>query len=304
MSPVVNNKTFNRARSRQSTDQDLDLVRAIMSGSVESWHAFVDRYSGLVFSVLRQQLFVEDEDEIQNVYVDILEDLYENKLREYRGKASLATWLVLVTRGRAVDYLRKKRGRRQMPRGYEKLNEFDRRVFQLHFIEGLGFEAVVQTAGWDEVGCRAVDIAASIDRIITHVDRRYLKRLEYEADARRQGIKTGKLLEYLHRAEVEISGHETDRSPNHSFDDGEQRRKLAMLESLTRRLSAEERRLLALRFEEGLTARQISEKMSLGGQRKVYTAIDRVIRRLRAMFAVEGYDPRADSEDYSAEIRG
>jgi RNA polymerase sigma factor (sigma-70 family) len=293
MSPVARKHAASRPHQKQRAGDDLDLVRAVLSGSVESWHAFVDRYSGLILSVLRQQLFGEDDDEIQTVYVDVLKDLYDDKLREYRGKAAITTWLVLVARGKAVDCLRKKRGRRQLPTGYDRLTAQDRKVFQLHFVEGLDFEAVLLTLNWNGGGYRVEDIVSSVGRIIERVDGRHIKRLEYENDARRRGINTGALLEYLYAAELELRGSNTFPSPERFLEDGERQRTVARLERLKARLPAGDQRLLVMRFDRGWTARQISDALDMGGQRKVYTALNRVLNRLRALYYGEEPERRA-----------
>lgn len=300
MSPVARKQVAFHPHHRQRIGDDLDLVRDVLSGSVESWHAFVDRYSGLILSVLRQQLFAEDDDEIQTVYVDVLKDLYDEKLRGYKGKAALATWLVLVARGNAVDYIRKKRGRRQLPRGYERLTECERKVFQLHFVEGLDFESVLRTLNWDNGGYTLEDVVSSVGRIVESVDRRHLKRLEYENDGRRRGVSPSAILEYLYAAEVEVRGSGASRSPEQILEDDERQRMIARLKTLKERLSLEDQELLALRFDRGWTARQISEELEMGGQRKVYTALDRAINQLRALFFGGEPGERASTTKISA----
>ena len=57
----------------------------------------------------------------------------------------------------------------------------------------------------------------------------------------------------------------------------------ARVRALLSELPAEERRVLELRFDRGLTVREISKKLKLGGQRRAYTVIDRAIRRLRIL---------------------
>jgi DNA-directed RNA polymerase specialized sigma24 family protein len=49
------------------------------------------------------------------------------------------------------------------------------------------------------------------------------------------------------------------------------------------RLPDDEQRLLTLRFEQGWTAKRIAEELGLGGQRSVYTRIDRILRDLRRL---------------------
>lgn len=283
MCPVARMKPLSTPDRDQRIARDRDLVDAILSGSVEAWHAFVDRYTGLILSVLRQRLFVEDDDEIQSVYVDVLESLYFSKLREYVGAASLATWLVFVTRGKAVDYLRKKRGRRHLPRGYNKLTPRDRRVFQLHFVEGLDFEAVLHMLNGEAGPFEAEDLVASVSRIVDCVDSGYLKLLDYEKDARRRNFPVGRLVKYFYQSEAELWGRGEPLTPEQVLAEGERRRMMTRVEALKAGLPPLDRKLLAMRFEKGWTAKQISKQLGFRGQRKVYTALNRALRRLREL---------------------
>ena len=43
-------------------EEDLALIAKVDGGSTAHWHAFVDRYAGLIYSVIRRQLFAEDDE--------------------------------------------------------------------------------------------------------------------------------------------------------------------------------------------------------------------------------------------------
>jgi len=58
---------------------DLDLAQAVSNGSVEAWHRLIDQYSGLIYTVVRRNLFAAKDDEVRTVFVDILEALYDGK---------------------------------------------------------------------------------------------------------------------------------------------------------------------------------------------------------------------------------
>ena len=75
--------------------EDLALIEMVLGGSVAHWHAFVDRYAGLIYSVIRRQLFAEEEDDVRTVFADVLESLYRGKLSEFRGSSELSTWLIV-----------------------------------------------------------------------------------------------------------------------------------------------------------------------------------------------------------------
>ena len=76
--------------------EGVELARAVSEGSIPHWHAFVDRYSGLIYSVIRRQLFAETEDDVRNVFADVLDVLYRGKLAEFAGRSDLSTWLIVV----------------------------------------------------------------------------------------------------------------------------------------------------------------------------------------------------------------
>ncbi len=88
---------------------DVRLVDAILAGSVDAWHEFITLHAGIIEAVLRKKLF--DLDETRDVFVGLLHDLLQHKLASYRGEASLATWLAVVTRRAATDAIRRRLGR-------------------------------------------------------------------------------------------------------------------------------------------------------------------------------------------------
>ena len=109
---------------------------------------------------------------------------------------------------------------------------------------------------------------------------------------------------HLYRAEVELWGSGSVKTPDQVMAEADRGRAIKRLGELTAKLDKEDRKLLALRFEEGLTARKISERLGMDGQRSVYTAINRALRQLRCLFLSDTPDAEAISEDFSAEIRG
>jgi DNA-directed RNA polymerase specialized sigma24 family protein len=58
-------------------------------------------------------------------------------------------------------------------------------------------------------------------------------------------------------------------------------RMAARVRELLSELSEEERDIVRLRYEEGWTAQRIAEEKGYTGQRRVYTVLDGVLRKLR-----------------------
>jgi DNA-directed RNA polymerase specialized sigma24 family protein len=144
--------------------EDLTHAREIVSGSTDAWENFVHRYSGLIFSVIRRYLLKEDEDEQRNVYVRVLEDLYTRRLADYDGSSSLATWVVTVARSRSFDFLRGRYGRRAAPRWLEDCPEHERRVYTLHYIEGLGLREIARRLESEGYSCSEADVCTPWER--------------------------------------------------------------------------------------------------------------------------------------------
>jgi len=282
-----------RRSSRQSDreretrlKEDLALIEQVLAGSTAHWHTFVDRYSGLIYSVIRRQLFAEDEDDVRTVFVDVLEALYRGKLGEFRGRSALSTWLIVVARGFALDFLRRRDGRRKLPKGHDQLSAFEQQIFRLHYGEGLGFEAVIHTLASMGQTATADQIARAILRIESLFDARYLRRLEYDARAPSLGVASGRLLDFLMRTDMAREAARED-TPERAMDRARIEEEAARARALLDTLSGEEREVVRLRYEEGWTAKRISDELGLGGQRRVYTILDRVLRHLRKLLRDE-----------------
>jgi RNA polymerase sigma factor (sigma-70 family) len=101
----------------------------------EAWDAFLDQYRGLLFAAIRH--YVQDHDDVMDVFTWVCEALRDEDLRRLRsfaggsaGRARFGTWLVVVVRHLAVDWLRKRDGRLR-PRSVEAgLTDLQRRIVE------------------------------------------------------------------------------------------------------------------------------------------------------------------------------
>jgi RNA polymerase sigma factor (sigma-70 family) len=282
MKPSKPSKSAANASQRETrVHEDLALIEMVLGGSTVHWHAFVDRYAGLIYSVIRRQLFAEDEDDVRTVFADVLEALYRGKLSEFRGNSELSTWLIVVSRGKALDHLRHIQGRRKNPQGWDELSPFERLVFKFHFVEGLGFEAVIHSLRSAGSGASAEAVAHAVLKIGGTIDKHYLRRLESDSKAPALGVVSGRLLDYLKHMEFERERSEDD--PDEGFAREGTERMAARVRELLGELSEEEREVVRMRFEEGWTADRIARERGLSGQRRVYTILDGALRRLRRL---------------------
>jgi len=238
-----------------------------------------------MYSILRRYLF--DEDDLRDVYVDVLQKLYNDKLQQYSGRSSLATWLVCVTRNQVRDFLRKSKGRYDQIAGLDLLSDQEREIFRLYYLEGRPFSDVLTQFSRQGGSDDPATLIVLLSRIESNLSNRTLRRLAYDFRADSVGAVSGRLLEYLDqlRTDLETRG-QTDR-PDYALLEQESRTTINQVRELVNRLPAEERRLLELRFDRGWTARRIAEEEELGSPRQVYTVIDRAVRRLRRWLAGE-----------------
>jgi RNA polymerase sigma factor (sigma-70 family) len=91
---------------------DSDLLQAVIAGDVAGWQKFVLKYANFIYRAIDK--YCDDYDEKMTVFLHILEKLRENRfsrLSRFEGKAKLSTWLTIVSRRLALDFLRAKYGR-------------------------------------------------------------------------------------------------------------------------------------------------------------------------------------------------
>jgi RNA polymerase sigma factor (sigma-70 family) len=258
---------------------ELNLTRAVLAGDESAWHAFVTRHSGILIAILRRYIF--DQDDVRSVYVDVLAELRRGKLAEFAGRSSLSTWLACIARGAAVDHLRHNLGRREEPAGLADLDQRQREVFRLYYIEGRAYEDVrlrLHQAGQLADGISLAEILADIE---SRLNDRTLRRLAWDLHATSVGAASGRLLEYLDDAAVAEAEATTAHAPDAALIAREARRRIEGILALVDELPEEERTVLRLRFDQGWTAEQIADELAIPGRRRVYTILDRALARLR-----------------------
>ncbi|MGH7560021.1 MAG: RNA polymerase sigma factor [Gemmatimonadales bacterium] len=118
-----------------------EWVSALRGGAVEvAWDRFIDRYRRLIFAAIRH--YVQDYDEVMDVFARVCEALRENDLRRLRQyldqpshSARFSTWLVTVVRNLTIDWYRHRDGRRRLSSLAESLPPLGRQIFE-HVILG------------------------------------------------------------------------------------------------------------------------------------------------------------------------
>ena len=266
---------------------DLTLTQAVATGSVRAWHGFIERYSGSIYGVVRRHLVAGDEDDIRAVHVDVLHALYHRELAKFRGDVRLTTWLIVYTRSRSLDFLRQRHGRYRLPEGYEKLTDLEKKVLELHFVKQLSFDVSLHVLEWGGFETSVEDVVRCIERIEDVMDRRYLNRLERQQQVQRCGADSARMLQYLIQLRLDYEEKMRSERPDEKLAESEGRAVTERLARVVASLTTREREIVDLRLNRRLSAREIAVRLKLNGQRRAYTLIDKVVRKLRRAMETE-----------------
>lgn len=263
----------------------LDLISRIESGSLADWHHFIERYSPLLFGVVRRYLAGWQEDDQRALYVEMLAALYRGRLRDYVPRSSLSTWLFVFARSRCLDLLRRRRGRRALPSWLATLPPLDREVYRLAYLRGLSAREVCQHLARRVRRVTLDEVAASILRIETRVDDGVRRKLAFALQARSMGLLSGRLLQYLHAVRIRNEQVVDEANPESAMMLHEADSAAKRLRDVVARLPEAERDVIVKRYFERLTARRTAEALNMVDQRRVYAVEARAIRRLRGLIA-------------------
>ncbi len=262
---------------------DLALARRIGNGSLPAWHEFIERYTGLIKHSIAG--VIHDREEIATVYVAVLEQLYKRQLRQFRGESRLVTWLVVVARSAALDHLRKRRGRQELPARIQELGEEEQQLYRLRFEQGMSLDAIRHELA--QTGVSADGLGATLGRIDALLTPAKRRRLAWELQARQVGAESGRLLAYLEEQRLNAETRMVATTPEARLLEKEALATARQVRAALDGLGSEDRDILTLRFDRGWSARQIAKHLSLSGPRRAYTLIETALRRVRQALFID-----------------
>jgi RNA polymerase sigma-70 factor (ECF subfamily) len=98
-------------------EADRQLMRAVAAGSADALSRLYDRHAAIVFGLARRILMrVEDAEEVVQ---DVFAQVWRDAGRYVPERATVAGWIVMLTRTRAIDRLRARSARPDQARGAE-----------------------------------------------------------------------------------------------------------------------------------------------------------------------------------------
>lgn len=280
---------------------ELSIIRRILSGDEEAWHRFTIEHTPLIRHVINH--YIWDEELASDLYVSFLEKLKSNKLQSFTGKSTLSTWLFAVVRNHCRDYIRNSTGVRYIQSALAGLDKLDARFFQLHYIDGLPFHEVLRSLRLEfNEKLSYIDLINCDRKIKAHVSKK----------------KLGNLLERLLRPEplpVVQTETETYTSPDSGNVPGvpielpgffHRERELAQailnLREAIEKLPYREQIVLKLRFEHRASARRICEVLDIGNEKQVYRKLKKILADLKKSMLERGDIPADEYRDLADNI--
>ncbi len=157
------------------TPPDSDLLQQIARRDEGALAELYDRYSGLLLALSRRILI--DAAEAEEILQEVFLQVWNQAERYDRGRSSVSTWLVLITRSRSIDRLRsrqvkdrtlasvqqEKRGQHTSPEGVgavlldqrrkrlrremRRLPAEQRQVLELAFFQGMTQSEIAESTG-------------------------------------------------------------------------------------------------------------------------------------------------------------
>jgi RNA polymerase sigma-70 factor (ECF subfamily) len=161
------------------TALDRELLRRCLHREPGAWNDFVDRFLGLIYHVIHHTAHLRSTplkpEDVEDLAAEVLLQIVDNNyaiLRQFKGQASLATYLTVIARRICVQELARRMAAREVqpragahphrepepeepPRaqvGLETLEEVarllgklpsrERKVVRLHYLEGRSYEEI------------------------------------------------------------------------------------------------------------------------------------------------------------------
>jgi RNA polymerase sigma-70 factor (ECF subfamily) len=88
-------------------EADRELIRAVAGGSSDALGRLYDRHAGIVFALARR--IVSRPEDAEEVVQDVFAQVWRQAARYCDERASVAGWLIMLARTRAIDRLRARR---------------------------------------------------------------------------------------------------------------------------------------------------------------------------------------------------
>jgi RNA polymerase sigma factor (sigma-70 family) len=251
-----------------------DLLHQLNSADAGSaWAEFIDRYAQLIMNTAVQIEF--EQDRINDCFLYVCEKLNDDGFRRLlkfntRGAAKFSTWLRSVVFNLCVDWHRKEYGRVRLLPAIAALPVFDQCVYKLVIEQGMNKEDCFQILRPDYPDLDRGSIANALNRIYMLLTPHQCWQISVRIRRRKP-------------AGAIWPKDQAERLPDPGLGPEIQLQRQQELEILQKALShlpANQRLLLQLRFQEGLSLKKIARLQQLGDTTRAWQRIQRATETL------------------------
>lgn len=261
---------------------DEDSVQRLLDGLAsqergEAWSGFLDAYARLILQVVHRVEW--DSEQRIDCFVFVCEELSRNRCRRllrYNAAkgASFSTWVQVITHNLCLDWHRKKSGRFRLFRSLADLSARDEEIYRSVYAHGLSSVETRRALQPEYPDLTASDVTETIERIRQQLTPRQHWLLSL------QRPKVVPLDAYTAGGVSKSRKQIADRGPNPELFAANQERR-AQLAAALDRLSEEDRLLVRLRFEEGLTLQQVANLTGLNNAQQADRRLQEVLAQLK-----------------------
>jgi len=253
------------------------LVRLASGDREQAWSEFLESYSPLILQVVHH--FETGEDRAAECFLFVCEQLSTNgcqRLRRFEpaGPAKFSTWLRVVARNLCLDWRRKEIGRPRAFKSVARLGVLDQQAFNCVYQRGMSCRETLLSLQGSYPKLTEELLSDSLQRVRESLSSRQLWLL----GRRRPKVQSLERDSTTNGAVVATQIADPGPNPETLAEIGEQR---AALTRALSHLEKEERLLLHLRYEEGLSLEQVARLAGLGNAQRADRRIKEILTRLR-----------------------
>jgi RNA polymerase sigma factor (sigma-70 family) len=255
---------------------DGELRTLLIQDTDRGWRAFVDQYTPAMLALI-ERAGIHDKDEAMELYVLACEKLAEDDCGRIRrfdpSKGAIAAWLSVLVRNVMVDWVRARAGRRRLFKSVQELPRFEQRIFELFYWERAMPGEIVDRLTGSEFGTPTLSTVLE-----------GLERVQQVLTERQRA----ELLAMTARTAAPVSLDAPTDDEDHAIDpvdpaaDVERaavvKEQEDVISRALRALPAEDAAIVRLKYEEGLSLKQIREALHLDalGEPRVRAILDRL----------------------------
>jgi RNA polymerase sigma factor (sigma-70 family) len=235
-----------------------DLLHRLNSADAgAAWAEFIDCYAPLILNAANQ--FEFEQDRISDCFLFVCEKLNDDGFRRLlkfntRGTAKFSTWLGSVVFNLCVDWHRREYGRVRLLPAIAALPAFDQLVYHLVVEQGMNKEACFQKLRPDYPDLERESVANALSRIYTLLTPHQCWQISVRNRRRKPAGRNWPKEQAEHLPDPGL-GPEVQL---------QRQQELAILQEALSHLPANQRLLLQLRFQEGLSLKKIARLQQLG----------------------------------------